>query len=150
MTPDTTRDTTVMETTYTVTITEASKYLDCSVRTVQRRMDAGELEAVAQHGKRMVRLRESDLPPGVTPDATGDILDSVALNMTHGATGDTTLVSTRDGRTADTRTAAAVALVSQVVAETLAQAAVLRPSVGVEHNLLFTLAEAQALNGLHR
>jgi excisionase family DNA binding protein len=50
-----------------VSITEAARRLDCSVRTVQRRLDAGELEPVEVAGKRCVRL-SSDVPSDAPSD----------------------------------------------------------------------------------
>ncbi len=50
-----------------VSITEAAKHLGVSVRTVQRRLDSGELEAVTEGDRRRVRL-----PDGTPASATGD------------------------------------------------------------------------------
>jgi excisionase family DNA binding protein len=54
---------------FVVTITDAHKLTGLSVRTIQRRLDAGTLEALEVAGKRCVRLSESDLSPGVPHDS---------------------------------------------------------------------------------
>ncbi len=54
------------------TITDAAKILGCSVRTVQRRLDAGEFEAVHEHGKRLVRLTAGVSGDMADNDTTGD------------------------------------------------------------------------------
>ena len=62
MTKDATRDTTKGDTTRdSVTVTEAARRLGVSVRTVQRKLDSGELQAIRRDGKRRVLL---------SPDAT--------------------------------------------------------------------------------
>jgi excisionase family DNA binding protein len=50
-----------------VSITEAAELLSVSVRTVQRRLDSGDLEAVTEGDRRRVKL-----PCGTTANTTGD------------------------------------------------------------------------------
>lgn len=54
----------------TVSITEAARRLDCSVRTVQRRLDSGALESVEVDGQRRVQLPRDNATPNATSDAT--------------------------------------------------------------------------------
>jgi excisionase family DNA binding protein len=75
-----------------VTITEAARLLGISVRTVQRRLDAGTLEAVEDEGKRLVRL-----PSDATAQAIGYTshdAPGMSSGTPHGATGNTTAQAT--------------------------------------------------------
>jgi excisionase family DNA binding protein len=166
MTPDTTRDTTaaapdaaVEAAAYIVTITEAAKLLELSVRTVQRRLDAGEWEAVTMAGKRCVKLPADALPAGVTPDVslgmTHDTLSpfdsTLARDVSHDRQGDSGRDSTALARLpADERGAA---LIAAIVRETLNQAEERKTAPDATQaaaKLLLTLAECQTLTGLSR
>ena len=163
MAPDTTDDTQhdraevqpEAETFFIVTITDAAKMLNMSVRTVQRRLDAGEWEAVMMAGKRCVRLPESALPAGVTPDATRAILDSGTLNLSHDAPDDTQRDNAEHNSAALARVEphGAAALVAAIVRETLNQTearAAQKVRVDIADKPLLTLTEVQVLTGLSR
>jgi excisionase family DNA binding protein len=66
------------------TVTEAAKRLGVTVRTVQRRLDRGELKSIEADGKRLVVL-----PAGATAGATGDTTAGDS-DTRHDATGDAT------------------------------------------------------------
>lgn len=150
MTPDATHDTPPTDApraaAFVVTITEAAKLLQCSVRTVQRRLDAGEWEVVMVAGKRCVRLPADALPDGVTPVMPSDMLDSDVINMSPDATRDTTLArQPQEGRGA--------ALIAAIVAETLEQSQARavtrqRPTVDIADRLLLTIEEAATYAGV--
>lgn len=99
-----------------VRITEAAKLLGVSVRTVQRRLDSGELEAVCEGDTRRVRLpdvsrdmtRQNDAPEHDTRrDTTHDNKDSRSFEGDNTRQSDTTHdtterhVVTRHGATED-------------------------------------------------
>jgi excisionase family DNA binding protein len=144
---------------YIVTITEAARLLEVSVRTVQRRLDAGEWEAVTMAGKRCVKLPTDALPPGVTPDvshgATHDTLSpfdsTLARDVSHDRQGDSGRDSTALARLpADGRGAA---LIAAIVRETLNQAEERKAAPDAAQcaaKLLLTMAECQTLTGLSR
>lgn len=80
-----------------VTVTEAAARLGMSVRTVQRKLDAGELQAVMRLGKRAVLL-PGDLPlEGVVTDgATDDTAAVLSRGVTRGESNGLNLVARRD------------------------------------------------------
>ncbi len=69
----------------TVSITEAARRLNCSVRTVQRRLDSGALESVEVDGQRRVKLPHDRATDNATPDATGR-QDNATGGTPHNAT----------------------------------------------------------------
>jgi excisionase family DNA binding protein len=77
MTPDTPQGDSQRD---SATITEAARLLGVSVRTVQRRLDNGDLRAIERDGKRLVDM---------TPDATSDVTQGDNVSR-HDATRDTT------------------------------------------------------------
>jgi excisionase family DNA binding protein len=154
-TPAAAPDETVEAAAYIVTITEAARLLELSVRTVQRRLDAGEWEAVTMAGKRCVKLPADALPAGVTPDVslgmTHDTLSPFDSTLTPDATRDRQGDSTALARLpADGR---GVALIAAIVRETLEQAEERKTAPDATQaaaKLLLTLAECQTLTGLSR
>lgn len=56
-----------------VSITEAGRRLACSVRTIQRRLDSGALEAVEVEGQRRVRLPSDNATGRATGDAPSNV-----------------------------------------------------------------------------
>ncbi len=133
---------------YIVTISEAARLLECSVSTVQRRLDKGELEAVAMAGKRCVRLPADALPTGVQPDASQLIVDSDALKVQPDASqlsSGAVLAIPQDSRGA--------ALVAAIVAEAMSQQAQAKPVPSVADlaaKYLLTIDEASQLSGAGR
>ena len=66
-----------------VSITEAAKRLKCSVRTVQRRLDAGTLDAVEIEGQRRVKLSRDN----ATPNATSNALPNTTTRQNDATSG---------------------------------------------------------------
>jgi excisionase family DNA binding protein len=162
MTDDATRDsggdTPDPEPKYLLTITDAARALDVSVRTVQRRLDAGEYEAATLAGKRCVRLSASDfpddVPEGVTLDATGDSVDRTALKSARDATGDSghdsTAIVPFQGMG---QVQVLAALLDAVEVERAARRDAERPLPTAQEcaaKLLLSLDEVQVLTGLSR
>jgi excisionase family DNA binding protein len=79
----------------TATVTEAARLLGVTVRTVQRRLDRGELSAIEAEGKRLVVMPQ-DATGDTTAEATGRDSDTRqdathdTTQATHDATGDAT------------------------------------------------------------
>jgi excisionase family DNA binding protein len=149
-----------------LTITAAADALGVSVRTVQRRLDNGELEEVKEYGKRLVRL-----PADVSHDATDDTphdsdsapieAEVLASDATHDATLDSGAYTTDAPRDRTRESTLAIPesnvlalladVVTQRIREDQAQAkAQARPSVPVADKLLLSLEECQTLTGLSR
>lgn len=143
---------------YLLTITEAARALEISVRTVQRRLDAGEYEATTVAGKRCVRLSVKDFPDGipedVTLDVTGDSVDRTALKSARDTTGDnqrdsTALVPLRD--VGGSQVQALVTLIDAVdEARTSRRDSEHKKPTAQESaaKLLLNLEEAQVLTGI--
>ncbi len=98
----------------TATVTEAAKRLRVTVRTVQRRLDRGELNSIEADGKRLVVL-PSEATAGATADATGDTTagDTGGAFMAHLVEENTFLrglVEQRDRDAAELRAALRTAL----------------------------------------
>jgi len=144
MTPDASHSTGDNQAAYIVTISEAARLLECSVSTVQRRLEKGELEAVPMAGKRCVRLPADALPAGVQPDASQLIVDSDALKLTPDASriksGESTALATvRDSNGA--------AIVAAIVGEALSQQ---RATAAISEKFMLTIDEAVQLSGIGR
>lgn len=154
-TPDTTHDiepdATRESAAFVVTITEAARRLGLSVRTVQRRLDNGEWQAVTVAGKRCVRLPATELPDDVTPDATHDTTHDIIENSSSALSVNAATLArdtSHDIRHDTTRDSAALmaAIVSHAVAEAKGG-----PSVqGVACKVLLSLDDCRALTGLSR
>ncbi len=88
----------------TATVTEAAKLLGVTIRTVQRRLDRGELNSIEEGGKRLVLM-----PAKATADTSGNAIRRDS-DTRHDATGDVTgheavarLLEEKDARIADLR-----------------------------------------------
>jgi excisionase family DNA binding protein len=147
-----------------LTITEAAEALGVSVRTVQRRLDNGELKEVKEYGKRLVRL-----PADVSRDTTDDTphdsssgpieAEVLASDVSHDATLDSGAYTTDTPRDRTRESTLAIPesnvlalladVVTQRIREDQAQAkAQARPSVPVADKFLLTVAESAELAGL--
>ncbi len=158
MTPDTTRDSEII----VLTIGDAAKVLSCSIRTVQRRLDANDgtgddiLQPVQAAGKRCVQMPSSlvtKTAAKVQQSLQPVVLDVLALNpdVSHDRQGDSGRDSAalarlpQDGRGA--------ALIAAIVRETLNQAEERKAAPDATQcaaKLLLTLSECQTLTGLSR
>jgi excisionase family DNA binding protein len=133
-------------TAFVVTITEAARLLGQSVRTVQRALDGGKMEAVAVAGKRCVRLRADEVLPGLTPDE-GAIIDGGAgfdlsandARLSRVVSRDTTAGGERDMSTLAALVEALTALAPQPAG-----------AHEIAAKLLLTLDECRVLTGLSR
>jgi excisionase family DNA binding protein len=148
--------------TIVLTIGDAAKVLSCSIRTVQRRLDAndgtgdGILLPVQAAGKRCVQMPSSlvtKTAAKVQQSLQPVVLDVLALNSDvshdsgHDKQGDSTALARlpQDGRGA--------ALIAAIVRETLNQAEERKAAPDASHvaaKLLLTLSECQTLTGLSR
>ncbi len=170
MTHDTPHDTTPEsdETplSFVVTITKAQELTGLSIRTIQRRLDAGTLEAVEMAGKRWVRLRQSDLSPGTPHDAIaaarlesdaieGGLSHDVSRGVPHGLVNDTQPNSLALALDVSGDGAAIIALLSHVARES-AQEAVTAVNVAqrgpsasdLAAQVFVTVSEAATLAGV--
>jgi excisionase family DNA binding protein len=142
---------------------EAAEYLGVSVRAIERYVSAGKLPANYVRGKTGQVLNfDADVLERFkaeleAPVSRGTIEpDKARQSPTSG----TTRATRPDSATsADSRTLArldgangqnALLLLSQAIAAATSDKVRQSPTVGVEHKLLLTLAEAQALTGLSR
>jgi excisionase family DNA binding protein len=154
-----TRDKSADGAAFIVTITEAAPLLGCSIRTVQRRLDAGEFEAVTVAGKRCVRLTADDLPEGVMPDGLAlDATRDTEAGNPSGTRANGPALSPLDASlarvTSHDRNRDGAALIAAIVSRTLDEADARRAAklepVQLASKLLLTLAECSALTGLSR
>jgi excisionase family DNA binding protein len=131
---------------FVVTITEAARLLGQSVRTVQRSLDGGKMEAVAVAGKRCVRLRADEVLPGLSPDESA-IIDGGAgfdlsvndARLSRVLSRDTTAGGERDMSTLAALVEAFTALAPQPPG-----------AHEIAAKLLLTLDECRVLTGLSR
>lgn len=132
---------------FVVTITEAARLLGQSVRTVQRALDGGKMEAVAVAGKRCVRLRADEMLPGLQPDESAMIDDAAAHEL---SVNDARLsrVLSRDTTAGNERDMSTLAALVEALAAHRAEGKPSAQEIGAK--LLLTLAEAQVLTGLSR
>lgn len=145
-TSDTTHDATDDTTAFVVTITEAARLLGQSVRTVQRALDGGKMEAVAVAGKRCVRLRADEVLPGLSPDKNAIIDGGAGFDLSANDARLSRVLSrdTTAGGERDMSTLAALV-------EALTARAPQPPGAHeIAAKLLLTLTECQTLTGLSR
>ncbi len=131
-----------------VTVTEAAARLGMSVRTIQRKLDAGELQAVMQLGKRCVRLPGNMVVEAeMSPVATDDMSAILSRVTTRGESNGLKVVARHDSDETE------VAPSALEVLSRLADAIEKPAQTTVQETgakLLLTLDDCRILTGLSR